>query len=654
MPELFPIGKNKIEITGLKDRSSDLDVRGEYNEFLDGDAIDDGPKSEFLRPAISEKRLRGILILCFCALFCLALRSGYVQIAKGAYYHKAAEENRIRTQILPSWRGIIYDRNQTPLVKNIPTFSISITPDDIISDDILTEKNERKEFLNKLGLILEIHPSEIEKIIYENQDTTGRAILIKENLEHDKAIALMVQSSGLKGVELEIGAKREYLIGGKGNGYSMSHILGYEGKINPEEYKRLKEKGYLFRDDIGKIGIELFYEEILRGQYGRKQIEVDAMGYEKNIIAKEDPINGENVVLTIDYKMQKKLEDIMISHLWRIGKRKASAIVMNPNNGEILAMVSIPSFLNNDFADGIGQEKYDGLINDEAQPLFSRSVGGEYPPGSTIKLIIAAAGLQEDVISSVSTILSLGGIGIKQWFFPDWKAGGHGVTSVKKAIAESVNTFFYYVGGGFEKFEGLGVAKIGEYLKLFGIGEKLGLDLGGEGDGFVPTKKWKEEAKGEQWYIGDTYHLAIGQGDVLVTPLQVASYTSVFANSGTLYKPHLVKETFKYDDVEEIQPEILRENFISEKNIKTVRDGMRQAVTYGSAVYLSNLGVSVAGKTGTAQWSTVKKPHAWFTGFAPFENPEIVITVLVEEAGEGSAIAVPIAKEFLQWYFYKN
>lgn len=649
MSELFPIGQNKIESNGSGDKTRDLIVGGEYNEFLDNEAVGGGPKSEFLRPAINERRLKAILFLCFMAIFCLIFRTGYLQIAKGAYYRQAAEENRIRTQIIPSWRGIIYDRNKTPLVKNIPTFSISIIPEDIPKNN-----KERQKFLERLRAIIEVSPEEIEKKLDENEGPKNQAIPIRENLEHDNAIALIVQSSGLKGVNLEIGTKREYLIGEKGDGYSMSHILGYEGKINRPEYEKLYEKGYLFRDDIGKTGIELFYEEVLRGQYGRKQIEVDVMGNEKNIIAKEDPVDGKNITLTIDYEIQKKLEDIMISHLWKMGKRKGVAIVMNPNNGAILAAVSIPSFSNNDFARGISQEKYAELIDDEALPLFSRAISGEYPPGSTIKPIVAAAALQEDVISSKKTFLSLGGIGIKQWFYPDWKAGGHGITDIKKAIAESVNTFFYYIGGGYQDFEGLGVERIGKYLKLFGIGEKLGIDLGGEAKGFVPTKEWKEEIKKEKWYIGDTYHLSIGQGDVLVTPFQVASYTSVFANGGKIYKPHFAKNVFKDEYFEEIQPEVLRENFISEKNIKIVRDGMRQTVTAGSAIYLNDLGIAIAGKTGTAQWSTTKKPHAWFTGFAPFENPEIVITVLIEEAGEGSAVAVPITKEFLRWYFYEN
>jgi penicillin-binding protein 2 len=270
--------------------------------------------------------------------------------------------------------------------------------------------------------------------------------------------------------------------------------------------------------------------------------------------------------------------------------------------------------------------------------------------------VISIAALEEKIIDERTSFLSTGGIRIGQWFFPDWKAGGHGITDVRKAIAESVNTFFYYIGGGYQDFIGLGVEKIVKYAKLFGLGAQSGIDLPGESAGFLPTEEWKEKVKGEAWYIGDTYHMAIGQGDVLVTPLQVANYTAVFANGGKLYRPHLVKEILSGNDkpIREVETVPVRENFVSNYNMNIVRQGMRQTVTGGSARSLSTLPVTVAGKTGTAQWSSQKANHAWFTGFAPYENPQIIITVLVEEGVEGSTISVPIAKEVLEWYFANN
>jgi penicillin-binding protein 2 len=266
---------------------------------------------------------------------------------------------------------------------------------------------------------------------------------------------------------------------------------------------------------------------------------------------------------------------------------------------------------------------------------------------------MAASALEEGIITENSTFLSVGGIQIGQWFFPDWRAGGHGRTEVRRAIAESVNTFFYYIGGGHEDFRGLGVDKIVHYGELFGLGTQTGIDLAGEASGFVPIKEWKEEVKGERWYIGDTYHLAIGQGDLLVTPLQVAVFTSVFANGGALMRPHFVKNILTSSDqsLQEASTEPIREDFINRYHISTVRDGMRQTVVSGSARSMSSVPVPVAGKTGTAQWSSKKPTHAWFTGFAPFDPPEITITILIEEGGEGSEVAVPIAREFLTWYF---
>ena len=287
------------------------------------------------------------------------------------------------------------------------------------------------------------------------------------------------------------------------------------------------------------------------------------------------------------------------------------------------------------------------------KPLFFRSISGEYPSGSTIKPVLASAALEEKIIDRHTSFNSVGGLWVGgRWFFPDWKAGGHGLTNVIKAIAWSVNTYFYYIGGGYGDFQGLGVERIGKYLKLFGLGETLGLDLPGESAGFVPTAEWKKKEKNEAWYIGDTYHLSIGQGDLLVTPLQVNSYTATIANGGRIYRPHLVKGIIAAaGQGEPLASQVIREKFISSQNLEIVRQGMRQTVVAGSAASLNGLSVPAAGKTGTAQWNSNKKNHAWFTGFAPFDQPDFCLTVLVEEGGEGSSLAVPIAREIMQYWF---
>jgi penicillin-binding protein 2 len=360
------------------------------------------------------------------------------------------------------------------------------------------------------------------------------------------------------------------------------------------------------------------------------------------------------LVLSVDYDLQKKSEEILTAEMDRLKLKKGAVIVMDPNNGEIISLVSLPAYNNNLFSGGIKTEEYEKLIKDANQPLFDRAIAGEYPSGSTVKMVVAAAALQEKVISEKTSVFSSGGLRVGIWFFPDWKAGGHGWTDVRKALADSVNTFFYYIGGGYESFTGLGIDRLVKYFRLFGLGDKTGIDLPNEAMGFVPSKEWKEKVRDEKWYIGDTYHLAIGQGDLLVTPLQIARWTAFFANSGKIVSPHLVKKILDENgnSAEEIIPEV-KQGIIDPYNVEVVRQGMRRAVTAGSAKRMQDLPVETAAKTGTAQWSTVKDPHAWFTAFAPYKDPEIVVTVLVEEGKEGSQVALTVAHEIVKYYFSK-
>ena len=483
-------------------------------------------------------------------------------------------------------------------------------------------------------------------------------VFITDNIDYDKAMRLLLIRDSLPGVIIDTKIRREYPFtantpsGDSSDVSSLSHILGYTGKISPEALDRLGPQ-YSLIDYVGKTGLEYSWEQELKGINGRKNIEVDALGRRKKVVSEVNPVAGYNLQLSLDLDLQREAETVTKAWLAKTKTNRAAVIAMDPRNGQILALVSLPAYDNNLFARGVSQEEYNVFLNDENNPLFNRAISGEIPSGSTIKPVIAAAALQEKVISENTSFLSVGGLYIGQWFFPDWKAGGHGITNVRKALAESVNTFFYYIGGGYQDFVGLGVDRLVKYMNLFGLGAKTGIDLNGESAGFVPTQAWKEETKNEAWYIGDTYHISIGQGDILVTPLQVANFTAAVANGGILYRPSLVQSLLDENNqtVKKIEPEIVRQNFIDSYNLQVVREGMRQTVTAGSARSLGTLPVSVAGKTGTAQWSSKKENHAWFTGFAPYENPEIVITVLVEEGREGSEISVPITKEILNWYF---
>ncbi len=577
-------------------------------------------------------------------------RAAWLQIVKGGYYYELAEGNRVRVQRLEAKRGVIYDRAGRPLVRNSANFLLYFIPADLPKAKI-EQLKIIKQVSRELGDLSEAEIIKLLEKVKPGSLESYQPLFIADNIAYDKAMLLYLESDNLPGVIITNKTKRQYNL----YSLSLSHILGYTGKINDAELVKFGSE-YLPIDYIGKAGMENFWENEMKGLNGKKQIEVDALGKEKKIINQEAGEDGHNLVLSLDILLQKKLEESMISALKKLNLNKACAIIEDPNNGEILAMVSLPSYNNNDFARGLTQAEYSQIANQPDRPLFNRCISGEYPSGSTIKPVVAAAALAEGVINENTTVLSTGGIRINQWFFPDWKAGGHGVTNVRRALAESINTFFYYIGGGYQDFTGLGLDRLVKYEKMFGLDTQAGIDLPGEAAGFLPAKEWKEKTKGERWYIGDTYHLAIGQGDILVTPLQVADYTAVFANGGSLYRPHFIRQVLNSQDqlIGEVESKPIKSGFISAKNIEIVREGMRQTVTAGSAQSLQSVPVAVAGKTGTAQWSTTKPTHAWFTGFAPYDKPQIVITILIESGGEGSATAVPIANEVLTWYFNRK
>ena len=341
----------------------------------------------------------------------------------------------------------------------------------------------------------------------------------------------------------------------------------------------------------------------------------------------------------------------MSAYLEKSGTETASAIAIDPRNGGVLAMVSLPGYDNNLFAKGIAREDYKKIIEDKNLPLFNRSVSGEYPPGSTLKPAVAAAALAEGTVTPETTVLdNQGAIFVGSWRFGDWKV--HGMVNMKKAIAESCDVYFYALGGGYGNIPGLGMDRMKKYEKLFGFGEVSGIDLPGEKSGLIPDENWKKEKIGEKWYIGDSYHSAIGQGFITATPLQLANYTAALANGGTLFSPKIVSKIKKSNGEEKIiRPEIIRKNFISPDILKIVREGMRETVLSGSAKSLNALPIEVAGKTGTAQFGTDNKTHGWFISFAPFENPEIAMVVLAEGGGEGSSSGVPVTKDVFEWYF---
>lgn len=606
----------------------------------------------YLGMAVSRTRIAFFLAILIMLVGALGFRVFYVNGIEGAQYESQAERNRLRVRYVTPERGAIVDRNGRVLARNIPNFALVAIP-----ADLPRSADDRAMLYHLLEPIFTAARVEVWRALIDAIPPASlearRSLILADRLSYAEAIQFETLAVRPFGLYLDLRPTRVYPLSQELQ--SLGHILGYMGPVSEVEHTTLNTDEYTFADTLGKQGIEASHEHELRGRRGLDRFEVDARGAVLALVDREPPHGGATLELTIDADMQRALEEGLAKELKAKKLTQGAAIALDPTTGAIRALVSIPGYDNNAFARGISASAYAQLIENPSLPLFPRAIAGEFPSGSIVKPIIAAAALAEGIVTPQTSFLSVGGIWVGPWFFPDWKNGGHGPTNIYTAIAESVNTYFYIIGGGYNDREGLGVERIAAWARRFGLGEKLGIDLPGERGGFLPSKEWKERVKGEQWYIGDTYHLAIGQGDLLVTPLQAALWTSVFANGGTLYRPYLV-EAYRAPDGSRtpVKPEIMRTDIVEKTVMRVVRDALHATVLRGSARSLQSLPVTSAGKTGTAEWSTIKKPHAWFTAFAPFENPEIVVTVLVQEGEEGSRSALPVAREFLNWYFRRS
>lgn len=577
----------------------------------------------------------------FFTLIFIAGRVVYLDLIKGRYYSELSRGNRIRSLVINAPRGKIMDKFGTVLARNVPSLDVAITP-----RDLPEEPEARRKEAEILAQILEMEESNLDAQLESQNRKSIDPVLVKENISQDQALILSEKIKDLPGINIEPTAIRSYE-----NGYIFSSIIGYDGKITQEELKN--NGGYLMTDYIGKMGLEKYYEKELKGKNGARQVEVDSAGNVKKDLGILDPDPGNNLVLNIDEGLQKQLYDSLSAALSKSSTRTGAAVAINPRTGGILAWVSLPGYDNNLFAKGISNSEYQSLVNDKDFPLLNRVVNGEYPPGSTLKPAIAAAALSEGIITPQTIIEGLGGnLTIGSFHFGDWKV--HGPSDVRKAIAESNDIFFYTVGGGYGNISGLGMNRMKKYENLFGFGSPAGVDFPGESGGFVPSESWKLDKLKEKWYIGDSYHSAIGQGFITATPLQLANYTAALANGGTLYIPRLVNKIEKNTGEEQyMAPAIARKDFIDPVVLGVIREGMRQTVTSGTAQSLQSLPVEVAGKTGTAQFGTENKVHSWFISFAPYNNPEIAMVVLVEGAEEEHSPAVTVTKETLDWY-YRN
>ena len=631
----------------------------------------------------NERALRVILLGLFVLVTFAAFtrRLWRFQFVQGQEYRREAERQSTELVTVPASRGVIYDRTGERLVRNVPSFKVSVVPANLPDDE-----DRAKDVLVRLAMLLDIpyagstadadgDGEEVTLGIREMIEDVPyvapyRPIVVQRNVEREKALLVAQESSQLPGVSVEVESVRDYPYGPL-----LSQILGYLLPIPEEREQAYRDEGYdPATDRVGTAGIEATYEDVLKGTKGEQIVEEDVLGRVLRVVEERTaPVPGHNVYLTLDLDLQQAAEDALRRGLAEAMSPRGVAIAMNPQTGEILAMVSLPTYDNNIFVQGVSQSDWERW-QDRHRPLINHAISDAVPPGSVFKVVVASAALQEGVLTPRTQLSCPGRIVVPNRYYPNdpgraqpfycWNEAGHGALDVVGGLAQSCDVFFYKAGGGFEEtdFDGLGVGRIAEYARLFGLGEPTGVGLPAESGGLVPTADWKRKTYGESWSTGDTYNLSIGQGFLEVTPLQMLNAVNVVANQGTLYRPRIVDRVTdaQGETVESLEPDIVHTVPVSREHLSLVREGMEGAVAYGTAARRGQIeGLPVAGKTGTAQFCDdimcgvgFEQPeHAWFAAFAPVEGPEISVIVYLYNGGEGSVTAVPVAHDLLSHYF---
>ena len=561
-----------------------------------------------------------------------------IGIGKHAFYEARALDNISEVKIEPVPRGIINDRFGKPMVVNEQTLNVFLVP------RLLPQSLEEKaKVLSQISEILEIDIEELNKKIAEKDWNLNDRLFLTKDLNHDQLITL--SSAVISGLEIEPSFKRVHA-----SPLKASHLIGYTGLVNKGDLERNSE--LVIDDEIGRVGIEAIYDQYLRGINGKEIIFRDARGEKEDERIVQSSTPGKKLKTFVDLEFQDFFYDRLKEALTNLGQDIGAGIAINPRNGEVLALVSIPSF---------DSTKVAKFLNMPDQPLFNRTISGLYTPGSTIKPLVATAALKEGIIVPEKQIYSAGFIELPNPYNPekpnrfvDWKA--HGWVNLWAALAKSSNVYFYEIGGGFKDQKGLGISKLNAWWQKFALNEKTKIDLIGEESGFLPDPEWKEKTTQKPWLLGDTYNVTIGQGDLLVTPIQILNYISAIANGGKIYKPRIMQSILDENNqvILQSEPSILKDLGAEiQSYLPDVKKGMRDAVneSYGTAHYLANLPLQVAAKTGSAQVENNKKLNAFFVGYAPYENPEIAILVLVENAKEGSLNTVPVARDIFMWYY---
>jgi penicillin-binding protein 2 len=599
---------------------------------------------------------RAAVLIAFAVL---AVQLWRLQIVEGQQLRQRADSNRVRISSISPPRGVIYDRKGTIVASNAPIFVVSITPADL-------KPQQEAPTYARLSSLVGVPVAEMRQAV-EKRRADGHIfdpVPIKSNVPRESALLVEQDLSNLPGVTVTVESARRYT-----EGRIMAHLLGYLGPISPAvlspaEYKdKIEKEGYGINDKIGTAGIEDTYESVLRGHSGRRMYEVEASGREVSTLRTEPADPGKNLVMTIDLDLQKSVTQILSEGLFQ--GSVGVAIVSDAKTGEILALVSLPAYDDNVFGDDSREAELSGLLKDSEQPLFHRAIAGNYPPGSTFKLVTGLGALQEGVANRNTVIESKGILWVPHDFypgyrqpFPDWSPLGK--LNFIQAIANSSNIYFFYLGGGYEPegFVGLGNERLSRYARMIGYGTPTGIDLPGEASGTIPDEAWKLQKIGERWVKGDTYNMSIGQGYVESSPLQVQNMTMTIANHGKVLRPRVVRQIVDSDGnvVQTAQPEVVRTIDVDQRNIATVIEGMEAGFAGQLLRDYRIPGLRIAGKTGTAEYGQTANAqgelptHGWFTGFAPVEDPKVVVTVFVER-GSSSRDAAPIAARIFRHIF---
>ena len=607
-------------------------------------AITLGPQPARARLLPRFVAFAAVILLVMAAL---GTRLFHLQIAQGSYYTGLARENRVVLQPVPSSRGLITDRRGRQLVKNVPSFSVKIRPSDL-------PFSRREAIVTRLATLLAVDPTEINEKIDRNAGSRFDLVRIASEVPAETARIISEDHLDLPGVEVDVEARRNYPYG-----TLLSQVLGYTGAIDAEELARLEESGYLNDDVIGRTGVEAVYETDLRGTYGIEQVERDASGRRLRVLATvQETQPGNTLELSIDVKAQKEAEKALRWAMRLAELKRGVVIVMNPQTGEILALVSLPTYDNNLFAQGISNRDFQRLLKHPEQPLLNHAIHEQYPPGSTYKLVTASGALADGKMTDQTRLLTRPFLTIGTEKFYEWNRSGWGPLNIYDGFAHSSDTFFYQVAGM------LGIDRLAYWAEQWGFGRPTGIDLPAEASGTIPTNEWKMATFGQAIFPGETYQAGIGQGYDTATPMQVLNAYAALANGGRLLQPQIVRRVLAPDGsvVRDFEPKLIRKLEIDPKILRTMRVASRRVLTSRHTYNLVELPLMVAGKSGTAEFgkrdARGRLPfHSWFVAFVPKgDDPakpdaELAVLAFAHSSNTKGNVATEIVKYFLQQHY---